>query len=174
MSIAPPSDIVLDVAQAADPTRVQAAAAKLASMAGTAASDIDFASVLQARSRPILNGSDQASRQAPEITRGHQMHAAPGSTYQKFEAVVLQNFIQEVLPKNTELFGDAFSGDAYRSMLAEQIAAQVAKSGRLGIAQTIEKKEASLHPAAAPSVPDPAATLPADPAATLLSQLPRG
>jgi peptidoglycan hydrolase FlgJ len=148
VSIAPPSDIVLDVAQAADPARVQAAAAKLASMAGAPAADIDFAAVLQARSRPIASPPAPTPASLPNVAygRGHQLDARPGSPYQKFEAVVLQNFIQTILPKNSDLFGDAFSADAYRSMLAEQIATQVAKSGRLGVAHAIETREAATHP----------------------------
>lgn len=158
MSIAPPSDIVLDVAQAADPARVQAAAARLATLAGAQASDIDFSAVLASHSKPLLPlPTQQASVQAPEIGHGHQIRSAPGSTYQKFEAVVLQNFLQDVLPKDSELFGDAFSADAYRSMLAEQLANQVAKSGRLGIAASMEKKEAALHPGA-PMTPSASAT----------------
>ena len=160
MSIAPPTDIVLDVAQAADPARVQQAAAKLASLAGGQPSDIDFSAVLDAHAKPLLTLPQPASVQAPEISRGHQMRSAPGSPYQKFEAVVLQNFLQDVLPKDSELFGDAFSADAYRSMLAEQLANQVAKSGRLGIAATMEKKEASLHPGATMT---PAASAATDP-----------
>ena len=147
VSIAPPSDIVLDVAKAADPARVQAAAAKLASMAGTSASDIDFSAVLDAHSKPLLTQPEPSTFHAPEIARGHQMPVTHGSPYQKFEAVMLQNFLQDVLPKNSDLFGDAFSADAYRSMLAEQLANQMAKSGRLGIAASIEAKEAAAHPA---------------------------
>jgi peptidoglycan hydrolase FlgJ len=164
VSIAPPSDIVLDVAQAADPARVQAAAAKLASMAGAPAADIDFAAVLQARSRPIASPLTAAPDPAPmTFARGHQLAAAPASPYQKFEAVLLQSFVQSILPKNAELFGDTFSADAYRSMLAEQLATQVARSGRLGIAKAIEAREAAAHPHAGPEAHDhvSAATLPA-------------
>jgi peptidoglycan hydrolase FlgJ len=143
VSIAPPSDIVLDVAQAADPARVQAAAAKLATLAGT--NDIDFSAVLQSHVKPIFTPAAQASVQAPEIARGHQIATQPGSPYQKFEAVLLQNFMQSILPKDSDLFGDNFSADAYRSMMAEQLALQVAKTGRLGIAHAIEAKEEASH-----------------------------
>ena len=159
MSIAPPSDIVLDVAKAADPAQVKAAAAKLASLAGGSTTDIDFSSVLDARSKPVLTQPALPAVHAAEISRGHAMRSAPGSPYTKFEAVVLQNFLQDVLPKSSDLFGDAFSADAYRSMLAEQVAAQVAKSGRLGIAASIERKEAALHPRAAAPAEAPAAAL---------------
>lgn len=158
MSIAPPSDIVLDVAKAADPARAQAAAAKLASLAGASPGDIDFSAVLDAHAKPLLTQPALPSVHAPAIARGHAMATATGSPYQKFEAVVLQNFLQDVLPKTSELFGDAFSADAYRSMLAEQLATQVAKSGRLGIAASIERKEATLHPGPVPAAP---ATTPA-------------
>ena len=57
--------------------------------------------------------------------------------YQKFEAVLLQNFVESILPKDSELFGDKNSADIYRSMMAEQLANQLAKSGSLGIAKQI-------------------------------------
>jgi hypothetical protein len=54
---------------------------------------------------------------------------------QKFEAFVLQTFIQEMMPETPEsVFGAGISGDFWKSMMAEKIAEQVAARGSLGIA----------------------------------------
>lgn len=138
MSIAPPSDIILDVAQAADPQRLQAATVKLNSMAtASGGMPVDFHALLaSAASRPAGSGGAAASTLSsltPPSTRPSM------SPYMKFEAVLLQTFVQEMLPKDDKLYGDAATADAYRSMMAEQLANQLAKSGRIGIAKMIEK-----------------------------------
>lgn len=75
--------------------------------------------------------------------------------------MVLQNFVEAMLPKDESFFGDAASADAYRSMMADQLATQLAKTGKLGIAKAIEGAEAhrtsaghlqSAQPASLPSV----------------------
>jgi len=54
---------------------------------------------------------------------------------QKFEAFVLQTFIQEMMPETPEsVFGSGISGDFWKSMMAEKIAEQVAARGSIGIA----------------------------------------
>ena len=162
LSIAPPSDIILDVAQAADPTLRDAAVARLAKLAtGAGPSAPDFASSM-ASSGPSAPGSSVA---AGEIgTFGATQHAARAtSPYQKFEAVLLQTFMQDILPKDTELFGDAASADSVRSMLAEQVANQMAASGKFGIAKSIEAHAASRSLPASPADPAPAPALAAVP-----------
>lgn len=58
---------------------------------------------------------------------------------QKFEAFVLQSFIQEMMPDTAEgVFGSGISGDFWKSMMAEKIAEQVSARGSLGIAKTIK------------------------------------
>ncbi len=140
MSIAPPSDIVLDVAQAADPLKLQAATAKLARMAaGGGAGEAGFAAALDAAlappaTKPLPSSFGTGTTLWP-TTPAVQPRGT--SAYQKFEAVILQNFVQNILPKDENLFGDAASADIVRSMLAEQLATQLAQSGRLGIAKMI-------------------------------------
>ena len=147
MSIAPPSDIILDVAQAADPQRLQAATSKLSKMAtGTATVPDDFATLLTQ-----AGGGTSSAPPSPavrnSITAIIPARAAPASPYRKFEAVLLQTFVQEILPKDDGLFGDAASSDISRSMMAEQLANQLAKSDRIGIARMIEKAHAPLRSA---------------------------
>lgn len=149
MSIAPPSDIILDVAQAADPQRLQAATSKLAKLAsGSATVPAEFETLLTQAgglppsrpAAPVLRNSTLATTPATVVT-------AAASPYRKFEAVLLQSFVQEMLPKDEQLFGDAASADISRSMMAEQLANQLAKSDKIGIARMIEKAHAPLQTA---------------------------
>jgi peptidoglycan hydrolase FlgJ len=63
--------------------------------------------------------------------------SAPAShaPFAQFEALVLQTFIQSMLPKDAEsVYGKGLSGDMWQSMLAEKIAEQVTQRGGIGIA----------------------------------------
>ena len=164
MSIAPPSDIIFDVAQAADPQRLQAATTKLNALAtASGGAAVDFQTLLaSAAARPAAT-APKPSAPSPSFA-GHAPTLNPQmSPYRKFEAVLLQTFVQEMLPKDAHLFGDAASGDAVRSMLAEQLADQLAKSGRIGIARMIEKAHGPQTAAgAAAQASDQAAALTRD------------
>ena len=132
MSLAPPTDIVLEVARAADPARAAAVVDKLNALARKgAASPQDFASALSA-----------ASASAPAPVRPTPTFAAPASRAQnaqtKLESVVLSQFVQEMLPRDAQsVFGQGYAGDMWRSMLAERVADQMAASGRIGIASRL-------------------------------------
>jgi len=56
----------------------------------------------------------------------------------QFEAFVLQSFVQSMLPKNaTNVYGRGTAGEVWRSMLAEKIGEELARSGQVGIAQRL-------------------------------------
>ena len=157
MSIAPPSDIILDVAQAADPQRLQAATSKLAKLAsGSATVPDDFATLLTQAGGASSSPTPPTVRNSTLAMTPAMVVNQPASPYRKFEAVLLQTFVQEIMPKDEQLFGDAASADISRSMMAEQLANQLAKSGRIGIARMIEKAHAPLQTASAPMPPAPA------------------
>ena len=169
MSIAPPSDIILDVAQAADPQRLQAATSKLARLASDSATvPDDFETLLtQAGGLPPSAAAAPVRRNSTLATTPATVVTTPTSPYRKFEAVLLQSFVQEMLPKDEQLFGDAASADISRSMMAEQLANQLAKSDRIGIARMIEKA-APLQTASSTTSPSgsglaPVAAAPAAP-----------
>jgi flagellar protein FlgJ len=66
---------------------------------------------------------------------------------QKFEAFVLQSFIQEMMPDEAEgVYGSGVSGDFWKSMMAEKIAEQVAERGSLGVANYIKAGQAPRVP----------------------------
>lgn len=124
MAISPPSDIVLDVLRAADPQALEAAKAKLASMRGPVAG---FEVPASAEVRADLTRMAHLDRTAerPE-------------SYVKFEAMVLQNFLQSMMPSDQEnVYGAGMAGDIWKSMMAEQMAGVMAKRGGIGIAEAV-------------------------------------
>ncbi len=123
MAISPPSDIVLDVARAAGPTEIAAAREALARKAG--ASEAPFA-----LGEPTLSRGTAA--------RASEADGNSASQYQRFEALVLQTFIQNMLPKDTEgVYGKGLAGDMWKSQLAEHLANVVAERGGIGIARNM-------------------------------------
>lgn len=120
MAISPPSDIVLDVARAAQATDVASARAALMrrSHAGSSAA-------------PAANAGDMRS------AAGKTASGASG-TFVKFEAMVLQTFVKEMLPKQTEaVYGRGMAGEMWQSLLAQQLGEVIAERGGIGIANTL-------------------------------------
>jgi Rod binding domain-containing protein len=125
MAISPPSDIVLDVLNNAEPSRLEAAQAKL--KAGYATAE-----------------AQRLSNTDPSATAFKIKHRLDGvekekvpETYRKFEAMVLQNFIKTMLPDSDEVYGKGASGEIWKGMMAEQIANEIAKDHGIGIAEKL-------------------------------------
>lgn len=134
MAISPPSDLVLDVVQAADPGMLQAAREKL--KANHAAN----ASVMLASNgvgfSQAVNQSVQDSQHVDNLRVGHKSNIP--ETYRKFEASVASTFIQNMLPSDSEeVYGKGAAGDFWKGMMAEQIANQVSQQGGFGIAEKL-------------------------------------
>lgn len=122
MAISPPSDIVLDVARAAGPADIAAAREALVKKAGGAAA-------------PFMVGAPSLSRATADAS---QADAKAATNYQRFEAMVLQTFIQNMLPKDAEgIYGKGLAGDMWKSQLAEQLADTMAARGGIGIARNM-------------------------------------
>jgi Rod binding domain-containing protein len=152
MAIDPPSDVILDVAKAADPTRAAAATQRLNALGGAADVD-DFAQTLAATARSSALGAASSAGMADARDRLADAAAATDARAAKartdFEAVMLNNFVSEMLPKdNSAVFGQGLSGDMWKSMLADQISQQVAKSGSLGLAKRLFGGESPLSASA--------------------------
>jgi len=141
VAIAPLSDIVLDVAGAADPVKRQEAIERLAKLAGAPSPSAPvFSDMLMAHHAPpsVKVSSPVASSFSPDhLGSVDGDKAGKNKVYEKFEAVFLQNFIEAMLPKDEEIFGDAASADISRSMMAEQLAQQMAKTDKLGIVSKV-------------------------------------
>lgn len=119
MAISTPGDIVLDVVRAADPAQAEIARSRLTSFAAKAGG-VDFSAALG-------NGgpAEPSSKAAPEA-------------FQKFEAMVLQTFLQSMLPEDAEsVYGSGVAGQMWKSMLAEKISETMAARGGIGIADRV-------------------------------------
>lgn len=124
------SDIVMDVITAVDPAKSAAATNKLAGLTGDpAASRIDLAGL-----RERLSG-DLRAMQPASLTAGRGRNLA----YRDFEASVLKSFFETMLPSSDGgFYGQGTAGNVWRSMSADYIAQEFAKSGGIGIARQLE------------------------------------
>lgn len=141
-------DLVLDVLEAADPVTQRAATAKLDALKS---SDADFAASMDAEAGKAA-ASDRSATKVSEAqsdaVNGPPVRVikapASGEVYRKFEAFILQTFVETMLPKESEeVFGKGTAGGVWKSMLAEQLGGQLAKGKGIGIAERL----AAAHPA---------------------------
>ena len=141
-------DLVLDVLEAADPVTQRAATAKLDALKS---SDADFAATMDAEAGKAAAAEQSAtkvSEASSDAVNGApvRMIKAPasGEVYRKFEAFILQTFVETMLPKESEqVFGKGTAGGVWKSMLAEQLGSQLAQGNGIGIA----KQLAAANPA---------------------------
>jgi flagellar protein FlgJ len=135
MSINPVSDIVLDVARAADLVKARVAAEKLSrGEASDQASSSNFDHVLtnanatpQASWNGIINGGTTSSEILPNMD-------VRTKAYKGLEQLVLKNLVESMLPKESgTFFASGTASDIWRSFLADQLATQVGKTVDLGI-----------------------------------------
>jgi peptidoglycan hydrolase FlgJ len=135
MAISPASDIILDVARAADPQKALATTRVLADGSGTAEPSTGFSQALQSVSATTSGLYSYRNPVASSLP-------ASGTAAQKatvgLESVLLKTFIDQMLPKDAvEVFGGGVAGDVWKSMLSEKIADEVAKSGALRIGKRL-------------------------------------
>jgi peptidoglycan hydrolase FlgJ len=150
-------DLVLDVLQAADPVTQRAATAKLDALE---ASGHEFGATLDMQAGGVVGSSsvadDPSSAKMAPVEPGAPMNAsaparvinatAPGDVYRKFEAFVLQVFVETMLPKQAEdFFGKGTAGDIWRSMMAEQLGNQLAQGKGIGIAKQLAGAQSARH-----------------------------
>ncbi|MCA6106265.1 rod-binding protein [Bradyrhizobium sp. CNPSo 4026] len=149
MTVTPVPDLILDVMEAADPVSQRMAAGKLerASSAGGE----EFAAAMDRKIEAGALERTAASAQGMDASRGGAIDGSGHATiikkadtdravYRKFEAFVLQTFVESMLPQNaSEVFGKGTAGTIWRSMLAEQIGNEMAKGEGIGIARQLAK-----------------------------------
>jgi Rod binding domain-containing protein len=121
LAISPPSDIVLDVAQAVGKPDLEAARARLAD-----------ASAARRTGGAAFSLSEGTAREASQPANPR------GKAYVQFEAMVLRNFMETMLPKENEaVYGKGLAGDMWKSLMAEQLANVVAERGGIGISDRV-------------------------------------
>ena len=159
MAINPPSDLVLGAVLAADPAKYRAAAERLqrarasagewsAVTSSTPQSNASPYSDVQSGpdSKPAAAPAATSSPSAPWVTPQTASRAVPrtvGRTpdaFAQLEAFVLQSFIQTMLPSSGSsqaFFGKGTAGEVWKSMLAEKLGAELARSGQVGLAKRL-------------------------------------
>jgi Rod binding domain-containing protein len=147
MAIDASSDIVMEVAKAADPARAAAAAQRLNALAGAAGADAaDFADTLAATAPAAASEPAAIDARARFAAAADAAGEKAAKVKTEFESVMLNTFVSEMLPKDAStVFGQGLAGDMWKSMLADQVSRQMAKSDALGIG----KRLFATHPLAA-------------------------
>ncbi len=153
MSIQPATDIILDVARAADPARVQIAIRKLETAGGddkfsTVLAGLDSQGADPAMGQKTATGYPFFERMRPVMDRASASDngkSKMASANEGLEAFLLQTMIEAMLPqKAAASFGQGNAGNIFKSMLAEHLAKQIARAGGVGIAKNLNEVRKKL------------------------------
>ena len=113
----------MDVARAVEPEALEVARARLMAIVDKVAGTAGFEVPESLAGMRGVTATDRG--QAPEA-------------FQKFEAMVLQTFLQSMLPQDAEsVYGKGIAGDMWKSFLAQELGQQMAKAGGIGIADRV-------------------------------------
>lgn len=143
MAINPPSDIVFDVARAADPARYQNAVEKLAKThaGGEAAA---FSEVLSSVDKPAQAQGVRFDRHSAlaDMRSGESAEksatSAAKKTYRDFESFFLQSLFQLMLPQDgSSIYGKGTAGEFWKSLFAENLGKELADAGGIGVADQL-------------------------------------
>lgn len=150
MAISPPSDIVLDVARAADPQRMQLAFERLQRLGVPGGAATQFASLVdESGAAKGLSGAREHFAALAAAEKAAAADTPAAKTARQFEAQVASTFIQQIMPEaKPETYGSGLSGDVWRSMMADQIAGQISKGAGLGIREKVQASIAARQAAA--------------------------
>lgn len=149
MTVAPIPDLILDVMAAADPAARSAATTKLERL--TPASGDFGATMAESAKSAAADVSAGSASAISGLLPGGAGHAtfvkkdtSDNAVYRKFEAFVLQMFVETMLPQNAkDVFGKGTAGTIWRSMMAEQLGNEMAKGNGIGIAKQLAKSRAA-------------------------------
>ena len=115
MPIAPSSQVALDAMRPPALPEIAAAHAELAR-------------------RPAANAAFNVGGKGSAEAPSEAARAAATESFRRFEAMVLQTFIQNMLPKDgAAVYGKGMAGDLGKSLLAEKVAGVKARRGGIGI-----------------------------------------
>lgn len=154
----PTKDILVSVVKAANPTRYNNMVEKLqaarleASRKQVAISSfpdtVNLANKVKASSTPastpiptLIPTSASTINNLYSSQVPLEIRAKQNNSYKKFEAAMLQNFVEKMFTSDTsDVFGKGEAGSIWRSMMSEAIAKQMAEAGGIGIAKMLEKQ----------------------------------
>ncbi|MEO9458123.1 MAG: rod-binding protein [Lentilitoribacter sp.] len=133
MAVSVNTDLIMGVINAAQPSSIAAADAKLSAKS---VSRIEIAAAGDEFAKELLNSQTQSSP-AKDLSDLRSSFTQPNQSdaHKKFESMVLHQFVQHMLPSDSSvIFGEGMSGDVWKSMMAQQIGDAISKGGGIGIA----------------------------------------
>lgn len=88
--------------------------------------------------RNVAPAAEPASLAQARTLRTAAPERQTPEAFVKFEAMVLQTFMQSILPRDSEsVYGGGMAGDMWKSMLAQQLGEVMARRGGIGIADRV-------------------------------------
>ncbi|MCW4113723.1 rod-binding protein [Aurantimonas sp. MSK8Z-1] len=148
MASSPPANFAIEALKAAGPDAAERLSSTLKLMAPNAAkaASTGFEATLKSQGADAQGGTDAAVLPLGQSLQVVKHESRTVSPYQKFEGFVLRTFIEDMLPSSetSSFFGTGTAGNIWRSMLAEQMGDELARSGGIGIADMLEKSRAEL------------------------------
>jgi len=136
MSITPPSDLVLDVVRAVEPSQYQASVAKFqAPRAGKS---------MMAASPKVAFDHFATTAQLDHMRPPVSVKTAdkPQEAYRKFESMMLQNFINAMFTDDTAaVFGKGAGSDYWKSMMVDAMADEMSQAGGIGVAEMMQSRD---------------------------------
>lgn len=150
-------DLILGVSRAADAVKQREALARLERLSRQSSVDVaagasapDSVADWQTQLRIAGANAPRSAAVMPPPSTPDAADKKTSDVYVQFEAVLLQNMVEAMMPKESEsMFGGGTAGGMWKSMLAEKVAAEIARSGVIGVAKQVAAGEAALHAAAA-------------------------
>lgn len=152
MSIFPATDLVSEVAHAADPQRLDAAVTRLTELSSARVrSKEDFGNLIDGVGEASISAARGANSsatpdvvavaraQAGALSSARPGHARASDVIEKFEAYIIQTSLETLLPRSEGLFGQSTAGGVWRSMIAEQLGNQIAKAGGVGLHKMLDQ-----------------------------------
>lgn len=137
-------DLILGVSRAADAAKHRKAVSRLERLSREATGAADAvaqpADPTPAWSAEVRHAGADTTRSARFLSPSSAPDGSQkiSDVYVQFEAVLLQNMIEAMMPENAEaMLGSGTAGKIWKSMLAEKLAAEIARTGTLGIAKQI-------------------------------------
>ncbi len=151
MAISIPSDLVLDVVNAASPEAARKAENMLAAAAATKAKASAATDKFTTEVASVADdiGTDLVDLRGRLAENAAKSDVEVPEAYRKFEAMVLGNFVQSMLPSdNEEVYGKGTAGEIWKGMMADKIGSVIAEGGGIGIAERMAKQaERNIVPA---------------------------
>jgi flagellar protein FlgJ len=146
MAVKLPSDLIVDVMRNADPARQRAAVAKLESLSGS--TEPAFAGIMGATGAVTAVPAGAPPQAGPLAAVSPSQETGNAAVaYQGFERMVLRNMFETLLPNEySGAFGEGPSSGVWRSLAADQLAGVYAKTGGIGIANTLASAQQTDAP----------------------------